>query len=63
MKSSPIKQKIIGFIDSLPDDLSEDEIIYRLYLEQKLLKAEQQIQEGKVHSHEEVKEIVKKWSI
>jgi hypothetical protein len=47
----------------LPDDLTEEEIIYRLYLEQKLMKSEQQIKEGKVHSQEEVKEIVKKWLI
>jgi hypothetical protein len=61
MESISSKQKIKGFIDSLPDNLTADEIIYRLYLEQKLLKSEQQIHEGKTHSHEEVKEIVKKW--
>jgi uncharacterized protein YpmS len=61
MELTSTKQQIIEFIKSLPEDLSFEEITYRLYLEQRLVKAQQQIKEGKYHTHEEAKEIMKKW--
>jgi hypothetical protein len=50
-----------GILDSLPDDCTLDDIRYRLYLRQKLERADQAIDEGRIHSFEEAREIVKSW--
>ncbi len=55
------KELAIEFIRTLPDNLSVEEIAYRLYFEQKLLNAQQQIKDGKYHTHEQAKGIMKKW--
>jgi len=48
-------------LDALPDDCTLDDISYRLYLRRKLERADQAIEEGRVHSFEEGKEIVNSW--
>jgi predicted RNA-binding protein YlqC (UPF0109 family) len=48
------KKKILELIKDLPDEVDIEEIIYRLYLRQKLEVAEKDVQEGRVISHEEV---------
>ncbi len=59
--SRSTKEIAIEFIRSLPDNLTIEEIAYRLYFEQKLHEAQEQIQEGKYHTHEQAKDIMKKW--
>jgi hypothetical protein len=55
------KQVVMEVMDSLPDDCTLDDISYRLYLRRKLDRAAQAIEEGRVHSYEEGKEIVQSW--
>ena len=55
------KEKILNFIKSLPDDLSVEEITYRLYVNERILKAQQQIEDGNFLTHEDAKERMKKW--
>ena len=55
------KDKVLNFIKSLPNDLSVEEITYRLYVNERILKAQQQIKEGNFLTHEEAKEKMKKW--
>ena len=55
------KENAIDFIKKLPDNLSVEEIAYKLYVNEKINKAQEQIREGKYISHEEVKEKMKKW--
>jgi len=55
------KQVAKEILDSLPDDCSLDDISYRLYLRRKLEGADKAIEEGRVHSYEEGKEIVNSW--
>ena len=60
--TSPIKEEIIKMIKELPEDSTIEDIQYHLFVKQKLLKAEEQIQEGKTIPHEEVMEKArKKW--
>ena len=40
------KDKVINFIKSLPDDLSVEEITYRLYVNERIVKAQHQIKDG-----------------
>ena len=55
------KDLAIEFIRTLPENLTIEEIAYRLYFEQKLRNAQQQIKDGNCYTHEQAKEIMKKW--
>ncbi len=57
---SSAKENVINFIRNLPDDISEEEITYHLYVREKVQKAREHAREGKLHTQEEIKEIVKK---
>jgi len=61
MPTLSTKEKVIDFIKSLPDNLTVEEITYRLYVNERIIKAQQQIKDGKFHTHEEAKERMKKW--
>jgi len=57
-----IKKDVIKLIQELPDDATLEDIQYHLFVKQKLLRAEEQIKEGKTIPHEEVMEKArKKW--
>ncbi len=57
-----IKEDVIKLIQELPDDATLEDIQYHLFVKQKLLRAEEQIKEGKIIPHEEVMEKArKKW--
>ncbi len=60
MTLKPIKEDIIKLIQELPDDATLEDIQYHLFVKQKLLRAEEQIKEGKTIPHEEVMEKAKK---
>ena len=55
------KQQVFELIEDLPDELDIDEIMYRLYVRQKLETAEKDVREGRVISHEEVVRETSKW--
>lgn len=55
------KQEVIELIRELPDEVDVDEIIYRLYLRQKLEGAEKDVSEGRLVSHDEVVKETSKW--
>ncbi len=62
MTLKQIKEDIIKLIQELPDDATLEDIQYHLFVKQKLLRAEEQIKEGKTIPHEEVMEKArKKW--
>jgi hypothetical protein len=48
-------------LNLLPDDCTLDDISYRLYLRRKLEQANKAIDEGRLRSFEEGKEIVNSW--
>ena len=55
------KEVALEVIHSLPDSCTLDDISYRLYLRRKLQQSDQAIDEGRVHSFEEGREIVSSW--
>ncbi len=55
------KETAIDFIKNLPENLSVEEIAYKLYINIKLDKAQKQIETGNFVTHEEAKERMKKW--
>jgi len=58
-----VKNAVIDFIKNLPDDLTVEEIAYKLYLDERINKARKQLKEGNYLTHEEAKERLKKWLI
>ena len=55
------KDNIIQMIKELPDNVSMDDIIEAIYVRQKIKKGLKDSEEGRVYTHEEAKEILKKW--
>lgn len=52
---STVKEQIHKLAEALPDDATWDQAMYELYVRQKLAEGEQDIAEGRVDPHEEVK--------
>lgn len=48
-------------IESLPDDVTMDEIIHALYVNAKFSREEREIREGKGITHEKAKKRLGKW--
>lgn len=55
------KQQVFELIKDLPEEVDVDEIMYRLYLRQKLETAEKDVRKGRIISHEEVVRETSKW--
>lgn len=55
------KQQILKLIKDLPDKVDIDEVMYRLYLRQKLEAAEKDVRRGRLVLHEEVVKETSKW--
>jgi hypothetical protein len=48
------KQQVLDLLKDLPDQVDIDEVIYRLYLRQKLELAEQDVREGRLISQADI---------
>ncbi len=55
------KQQISELIEDLPEEVDIDEIIYRLYLRQKLEAAEEDIRNNRLLDHQDVIKETAKW--
>lgn len=51
-----VKNAVIDFIKNLPDDLTVEEIAYKLYLDERINKAQKQMKEENYLTHEEAKD-------
>jgi hypothetical protein len=48
------RKQLLEMVQELPEDVDVDELIYRLYLTQKLAAAEEDVRTGRTVPHEEV---------
>ncbi|GAB7025372.1 hypothetical protein [Geotalea toluenoxydans] len=56
------KAKLETFLEDLPEQVDTEEVMYRLYLLEKIEAGEADIAEGRVLSHEEaVQRLTRKW--
>ena len=60
MTVSP-KEFVIEIINSMQDDVTAGEIVYRIYFEEKLRKARLNIANGEVYTQEEAHAILDRW--
>ncbi len=58
-----VKESVIDFIKKLPDNLTVEEIAYKLYIDERINKAQKQMKDGNYLTHEEAKKRLKKWLI
>ena len=57
----PLKQEAINAISTLPDDADIDEIMYRLYVLDKVRKGREDVANGEVISAEELQREIEQW--
>lgn len=57
----PAKQEALEAIGKLPEDADMDEIMYRLYVLDKIRKGQRAADEGQSISHEELKREIDTW--
>lgn len=55
------KDEVLDLVRQLPDDVDIEELIYRLYLREKLAAAEEDIAAGRTLSAEEVRAQTASW--
>ena len=55
------KQEALDTIGRLPDDTDMDEIMYRLYVLDKIRKGQQAVAEGRTISSEQLKREIEQW--
>ena len=55
------KEEVLELVRQLPDEVDVEEVIYRLYLREKLAVAEADIAAGRMLSSEEVREQARTW--
>jgi len=61
MSTEKIKDQIISFIKSLPEDVTLEDIMYHLYVREKIFRGLKEADEGKKVSNDKAKEIIEKW--
>ena len=58
---STAKEEAIRIIQKLPDNSTIDEIMAELYFKQQIEQGLRDLEEGRVYSHEQVKNMVLEW--
>ena len=57
----PAKQEALETIGKLPDDADMDEIMYRLYVLDKIRKGQEAVEQGRTINSEELKREIDAW--
>ena len=55
------KEDVREMLDRLPDEATYEDIQYHIYVREKVVKGMKDVAEGRVLSHEEVGQRMKKW--
>jgi len=61
MQYQTLKQEAMETLRHLPDDADIDEIMYRLYVVDKLRKSREAIKQGQIITHEDLKHEIEQW--
>ncbi|MFH0775594.1 MAG: hypothetical protein V2A53_08935 [bacterium] len=56
-----VKEKVISLVKKMPENSTLEDIMEHLYVKQKILKGQRQLETGQFYTHEEAKEIMKEW--
>lgn len=61
MANESTRDTVITYLKTLPDDVTLEDIMYHLYVKEKILNGLKDASEGKVVSNEKAKEIIEGW--
>jgi predicted transcriptional regulator len=50
-----VKEQVVEVLGMLPEDCTLDDVIYQLYVRDRIARGLAAIEEGKIHTHEEAK--------
>ena len=56
-----IKESVISLLKDMPENSTLEDIMESLYVKQKILKGQKQLESRQFYTHEEAKEIMKEW--
>ena len=57
-----VKQTIISYLKTLPDDITIEDILYHLNVRKKIQQGLKDVENNNTISHEEMKNLVKTWN-
>lgn len=58
---STIKESVMSMVKEMPENATLEDIMESLYVKQKILKGQKQLETDQFYTHEEAKEIMKEW--
>ena len=61
MQTITLKQEVLESLQNLPEEADIDEIMYRLYVIDKLRKSRKAIKQGQIISQEDLKREIEQW--
>jgi hypothetical protein len=61
MHTQTLKQEALESLQRLPDDADIDEIMYRLYVIDKLRKSREAVEQGEVINHDDLMREIEQW--
>jgi hypothetical protein len=61
MSKGSVRDTVISYLKTLPDDVTLEDIMYHLYVKEKILNGLKDVADGKVVSNEKAKEIIEGW--
>jgi len=56
-----VKESVMSMVKDMPENATLEDIMESLYVKQKILKGQKQLEAGQFYTHEEAKEIMKEW--
>jgi hypothetical protein len=56
-----IKDSIMSMLKDMPENATLEDIMETLYVKQKILKGQKQLETGQFYTHDKAKEILKEW--
>ncbi|MCP4254159.1 MAG: hypothetical protein GY775_12280 [Candidatus Scalindua sp.] len=58
---STIKEEVISLVKKMPENTTLEDIMERIYVKQKILKGQKQLESGQFYTHDEAKAIMREW--
>lgn len=56
-----IKESVMSLLKDMPENTTLEDIMESLYVKQKILKGQKQLELGQFYTHEEAKVLMKEW--
>jgi hypothetical protein len=58
---TPVRDQIIEFLKTLPEDTSLKDILYHLHVRSQIMEAQEEIRKGQYYTDEQALVMLKKW--